>query len=75
MILFIFSMATKHFVKIPTRYSDTNLVLFDWSRTSGKWLLYIDKLPEPEFRNYFLGGDFQDTQLRISDIDEQAGIK
>ena len=41
-----------HNVKIPTEHSDANLVQFDWSRISRKWLLYINKSPEQEFWNF-----------------------
>ena len=38
--------------------------------------LYIDNSPEPKFRNYFLSGDFQDTQYKrgFSFIDNPVGI-
>ena len=62
---------------MPATHSNANLVQFVRSRMSGKWLLYINKSPEPEFRNYFLCGDFRDKQYDrefSAIIDEQVGI-
>ena len=41
-----------------------------------KRLLHIDEYPEPEFRNYFVCGDFQDTQYdrECSVMDDLVGI-